>query len=87
MAVYIKGMEMPKTCWDCPMMYDYLYCVVTMDKKLKEEARADSCPLVYVHEPHGRLIDADACIDYVCNNNQQAWEALAYEPTVIEGSE
>ena len=29
-----------------------------------------------------RLIDADACIDYIRNNNQQAWEALAYAPTI-----
>lgn len=29
-----------------------------------------------------RLIDADACIDDIRNNNQQAWEALAYAPTI-----
>ena len=29
-----------------------------------------------------RLIDADACIDYIRNNNQHAWEALAYAPTI-----
>ena len=40
--------------------------------------------LTEVPEPHGRLIDADACIDYIRNNNQHAWETLAYAPTVIE---
>ena len=29
-----------------------------------------------------RLINADACIDYIRNNNQHAWEALAYAPTI-----
>lgn len=29
-----------------------------------------------------RYIDADACIDYIRNNNQHAWEALAYAPTI-----
>lgn len=29
-----------------------------------------------------RLIDADACIDYIRTNNQHAWEALAYAPTI-----
>lgn len=29
-----------------------------------------------------RLIDADACIDYIRNNNQHAWEVLAYAPTI-----
>jgi len=57
--VLIKGMEMPKNCFDCPFLKDD-FCIV-----LGYEMRNDqilmgcgSCPLVEVR-PHGRLIDAD----------------------------
>ena len=67
MGVYIKGMEMPKSCFDCPMLdwdLDYIKCKVTgRHFKVKEEPfrarRVDDCPLISVPEPHGRLIDAD----------------------------
>lgn len=74
MGVYIKGMEMPKHCYDC-IFYLNRYdedgewlpsiCVTT---QLISEAgctlnRASYCPLVEIPEPHGRLIDADALLD------------------------
>lgn len=67
MGVYIKGMEMPKNCFDCPLNYDSIDCMVA-DIALREKGggdflyeheRASHCPLVPV-PPHGRLIDADA---------------------------
>ena len=42
MGVYIKGMDMPQNCLECPL-------VVCLDVK-------SDCPLVPV-PPHGRLID------------------------------
>lgn len=70
MGVYIKGMDMPKTCRDCG------YCWVRKDMKNCEAKyglpisndrwdmeRASFCPLTEVPEPHGRLIDADALAD------------------------
>lgn len=58
MSILIRGMEMPTSCVDCPMMQDENgYC-----KLRKEYVYGDiprSCPLVPV-PPHGRLIDADA---------------------------
>jgi hypothetical protein len=93
MGIYIKGMKMPKTAFDCSVKVspEERQCVFT-HKTFEEtlglltERRCADCPLVEIKEPHGRLIDADACIDYIRNNNQQAWEALAYAPTVIERS-
>ena len=66
MGVYIKGMEMPKDCIVCPFgwngcnkQHDFVYM----------GSRPDFCPLIDVHEPHGRLIDADALmlkiLDYI----------------------
>ena len=93
MGVYIDGMEMPKGCEDCPFFHrsDYGYKICTFPSKPRriyygETKRQDFCPLTEVPEPHGRLIDADACIDYIRSNNQHAWEVLAYAPTVIERS-
>ena len=94
MGVYIKGMKMPKTCYECWALdddYDYPMCRITQEQRgytfNTRGQKMAKCPLIDVLEPHGRLIDADACIDYIRNNNQHAWETLAYAPTVIERSD
>lgn len=72
MGVYIKGMEMPKTCCYCPLMgydpdrewFDSMartgahICALT-GELIDNTKRAEHCPLIPVPE-HGRLIDADA---------------------------
>ena len=61
MGVYIKGMEMPKSCWDC-YFQDCGNCCLNdhkvVDKRIIEDRIDDECPLIPV-PPHGRLIDAD----------------------------
>ena len=64
MGIYIKGMEIPKNCWLCPlsvlreMPREMLVCKITKEEVLRNKVDG-SCPLVEV-PPHGRLIDADA---------------------------
>ena len=67
MGVYIKGMEMPKNGYDCPMCKDGMCIIPGKDSDgiclsfgPYEEKRPNDCPLIEVPEPHGRLIDADA---------------------------
>ena len=48
MSVIVRGMEMPKSCWDCPFMYDYLHCLVRhciKEKYENEDKRDKDCPL------------------------------------------
>jgi len=59
MGVYIKGMDMPKSCCDCDIgvcicnrYYDPNFDI--NDTKIK---RHPDCPLVEVKEPHGDLVD------------------------------
>ena len=66
MGVYIKGMEMPKNGYDCPMCKDGMCIIPGKDSDgiclsfgPYEEKRPNDCPLIEVPEPHGRLIDAD----------------------------
>lgn len=64
MGVYLPNMEMPKSCYYCPMTNDGFYlCKATSPfKELEndcEECKPQWCPLIPV-PPHGRLIDADA---------------------------
>ena len=86
MGVYIKGMEMPKSCGNC--FFD-THCD---NWRLRNWGAPppDDCPLVEV-PPHGRLIDADAL---VMENYEQygaidalALEAIKAAPTVIEAEE
>ena len=65
MGVYIKGMEMPKSCADCPCGsvfagYKCMACGKQFDKYPLEN-RMDWCPLTPVPS-HGDLIDREALI-------------------------
>ena len=61
MSVYIRGMEMPKSCGYCPIRHlggDGDECF--LGAKITEyQTRPEDCPLIPVPD-HGRLIDADA---------------------------
>lgn len=70
MGVYIKGMKMPKTCYECWALdddYDYPMCRITQEQRgytfNTRGQKMAKCPLIDVLEPHGRLIDADALAD------------------------
>ena len=71
MGVYIKGMEMPTSCDECPMFNLDIdggcYCTKYFVIRKKDQDRPDWCPLVPV-PPHGRLIDADALKEAFCGN-------------------
>ena len=54
MSVYIKGMEMPSGCTDCPV-----WAVLRCQSEINLPTRPRDCPLIPV-QAHGRLIDADA---------------------------
>lgn len=83
MGIYIKGMSLCQFA----NLFQYDCMVEWHPPKDGEVCQLCGRDVVEVLEPHGRLIDVDACIDYIRNNNQHAWEALAYAPIVIEGSE
>lgn len=113
MGIYIKGLKDPANCCKCRFSrwsnYGQLYMCDVCEKPVAEfqseyeSTKPDWCPLVEVHEPHGRLIDADAfkkTLDYyICEanwgdevNKALRWvkdEFINSEDTVIEaeGSE
>ncbi len=63
MSILIRGMEMPRNCFLCPLSVlngERLFCEVTKDEVIRAK-RSSCCPLCLV-QPHGRLIDADALI-------------------------
>lgn len=62
MSVLIKGMEMPKACYECRMYEaDIYYCVATerdIDIPSLDEGRCSFCPLIELTD-HGDLIDRE----------------------------
>lgn len=92
MSILIKGMEMPKNCYDCIFWSGYLECTLTgMDSSSREQF----CPLVPI-PPHGRLIDADKAAKKVWElmrfpsnlaNAQWIENTLREMPTIIEAEE
>ena len=84
-GVYIKGMEMPKNCAECPVNmnichrgYEYL-----LEHTELYDRRADDCPLIPVPD-HGRLIDADALVmDNGIKEIPEYYEVVCDAPTII----
>lgn len=58
MGIYIKGMEMPKVCYDCDFC-TYGFCSQINRYVTDSYSREEDCPIIEL-PPHGRLIDADA---------------------------
>lgn len=99
MAIYIKGMDMPKSCIECPLHGESACKAFTTIEPwtFKDDERAAFCPLTEVPEPHGRLIDLDALIDQIsidsAGNRGQYGDEWLFEdtiekaPTIIERSE
>lgn len=73
MGVLIN-MKMPESCWTCPFCMDFDFldpyeCAACMHDfedgiDMYENSRPDWCPLTEIPEPHGKLVDADALIEY-----------------------
>ena len=94
MGVYIKGMEMPKSCYACMFFAQTNYwneedeadtlshCKRTGEKTWESvNSYLPNCPLVEV-PPRGRLIDADAL-----PTSRVEWEDIVNAPTIIEAGE
>jgi len=71
MSVLIKGMDMPKSCEECPFenrKYNLSFCVAgaykipTWDNR-RLKGRNPDCPLVEVEAPHSDLVDRDALLE------------------------
>ena len=61
MSVIVKGMEMPKNCYECWLYIEgACYAKGYRDyRAIMDTAKPDDCPLVEIPTPHGRLIDKD----------------------------
>lgn len=87
MGVYIKGMEMPKTCCACFCARDNECGITRYEPTFAEwyEDGVKDCPLVHV-PPHGRLIDADALMleiqeyieEYGWETDEHGWHNLKW---------
>ena len=103
MGVYIKGMEMPETCYECPCGDNEFYeCMATKGRisyhhdefGYPDGERQEWCPLVLV-PPHGRLIDADALLkgckrvvgEFSTREYAFSQTAIENAPTIIPAEE
>lgn len=91
MSVIVKGMKMPKACFDC-IFYEGLECSLTgFDADRKDR----HCPLVEL-PPHGDLISREWLIDIalhlmntaknddIANGVKWLWRYIVSTPTIIE---
>ena len=103
MSILIKGMEMPKRCFECIFLTTVpnFFCLAGKRDLCAEHginiSRPDWCPLIQL-PPHGRLINIKSVEEWkfvTVGNDYQRWWNGALEsvidnaPTVIEaeGSE
>ena len=100
-GIYIKGIEMPKSCSVCGLFGEYgCPFIGAVGEALTRGERNEDCPLVEV-PPHGRLGDLDAfeSIKYELPEGQKAFnrgfhsgvqyvQRLVMDaPTIIPGDE
>lgn len=84
MAVLIKGMEMPQNCQSCNF-YNGLGCKATgmmFSMFYNVATRRGDCPLIEVHEPHGRLIDAEKLKSYWAPDHSRYFDADYFIHTI-----
>ena len=103
MSVLIRGMEMPKSCYKCPLRRRNgmdIVCPLAHERFSVTdvnilEYRLDNCPLSPV-PPHGDLIDRKVAFDYwLCAACDFCWsptdenfkKALDATPTIIPAEE
>ncbi len=98
MGVYIKGMEMPRRCEECPCMCEVdvvqgtaCGCKLTMKiREIDNDTRPDWCPLIPV-PPHGDLIDRKPFVEFIKTHwdSYDQWfvEQLEARPTIIPAEE
>lgn len=93
--VMIRGMKMPKACWECPLkvhLFQQLWCTPSnkvINRNDNTERELD-CPLIEV-PPHGDLVDRNYLIsEYDRQHKGPAGGArriMEDAPPIIEGSE
>ena len=92
MDILIKGMEMPTSCYDCPLVDNECFGSIKCCYAKRwgsANMRAADCPLVPV-PPHGRLIDADVTREEIdrmrpgrCYEDAWALTVMDNAPTII----
>ncbi len=94
MSILIKGMEMPKRCFECIFLTTVpnFFCLAGKRDLCAEHginiSRPDWCPLIEV-PPHGRLVDIDKMIDrFWDGNSMEVFKSeLEQIQTVIEAED
>lgn len=91
MSILVKGMEMPKSCFECVCKHKFfsdMRCYEFPDFEFDGtekfphlEDRSLYCPIVHV-PPHGRLIDADELLTVI--NQFDYYDNVKDAPTIIE---
>lgn len=99
MSVLIKGLDIPKDCWECQFFgtwEDVGKFSCFLGAKVKDiDIRAIDCPLIGIPTPHGRLIDADKLfweeVGKIKPRNDEHYKAIGEfmnmitnTPTIIE---
>jgi len=77
MSVLIKGMEMPKCCIDCTLLYDSFACMPLgkgIDWGTSGKERLPDCPLVEVKEP--TVIEAEGDRNATCGCEPEDYTKL-----------
>ena len=86
---YIVPRQKPTACRNCHFMDRITYdCKLMRTEDYPDfETQYTNCPLIEIHTPHGRLIDADAIQDYNVETFGQRLLIIDTAPTVIEAED
>lgn len=101
MDILIKGMEMPKCCYETDGQVvkpcDFLeVCRRKWGVNINAlDIHSEACPLVALPEHHGRIVDLDKVLDWLINEKRvfsmamsaKVVKALSEAPVIVEATE
>lgn len=84
MSIFIRGVDLPENCMDCPV--DFPICDLWTHSAFEGikgnpyYIRHPNCPIIEVPAQHGRLIDADALIADMKRQCREVFRVDAVSP-------
>ena len=81
MSFIVKGVDLPKGCYECPIAKSYLDCLMKR-QYVCPIGHTDDCPLIQIPKYHGKIVDLDDLVVKHWDGNFMIIDNEAYDNAV-----
>lgn len=86
MSFIVKGVDLPKGCYECPIAKSYLDCLMER-KYVCPIGDTDDCPLIQIPKDHGRIIDESKIFVTTYDDESDGGGYETDAPTILEAED